>query len=115
MDEQGRVPAGGVEEVREEAMMTAQGNQDGFCTDCGEPVWWSGDAWNGTSRLVTKDGNKWCYGPGRTRISMERQHALPGMPQWVAPAREGQVCHCLARKEAHIHLIVPAPEQEETT
>lgn len=84
-------------------------NRDGTCADCGQPVWWAA-AGEGGHRLVTRDGNKWCYGPGRTRISMERQHHLEGTPQWVAPAPQGQVCHCLAAEGAHIHQIVPAPE-----
>jgi len=37
---------------------------------------------------------------------MERWHVLPGMAQYVVPAPEGKVCHCLDRGKAHIHQIV---------
>ena len=79
------------------------GGHAGYCTDCGEPVWWQ------DGELVNSPGVRWCYGPGRTRVSMERQHALPGMRQWIAQSRDGEVCRCLAREEPHIHQIVPAP------
>jgi len=72
----------------------------GCCTDCGETVWWE------DGRLVTFHGNRWCYGPDRQRIAMERWHVLPGMAQYVVPAPEGKVCHCLDRGKAHIHQIV---------
>ena len=79
------------------------GNMNGWCADCGEPVWWNSDG-----RLVTRDGIRWCYGPGRSRLAMDHWHALPGMDQYIVPAPEGQPCQCLARPELHIHLIVLA-------
>lgn len=85
------------------------GSQIGYCADCGEPVWWH--AFESAPRLVTREGRKWCYGPDRSRVSMEREHALPGMHQYVAPAPDGQSCHCVARRDAHVHQIVPVPEQ----
>lgn len=85
-----------------------KGNEDGTCTDCGEPVWW-GETAVGT-RLVTRDGNRWCFGPGRSRITMERWHALPGMAQYVVPAPEGKVCHCLDLAKPHIHQIIEIEE-----
>ena len=89
--------------------MSGPGNSDGLCTDCGETIWWTGS--DGNQRLVTQGGNRWCFGPNRSRISMERHHALPGMAQYVVPAPLGQVCHCLDRKDPHIHLIIDsAPE-----
>jgi hypothetical protein len=92
-----RYPDGSVE-------IAAGGSQDGYCTDCGEPLWWKGD------RLVTRSGLKWCQGRQYSHPGMDRWHALPGMAQYVVPAREGQVCHCLARDEAHIHQIVPVTD-----
>lgn len=85
-------------------MVTEGGNQDGFCRDCGQAVWWQNE------RLVNHDGTKWCYGKDRTRMAMERWHALPGMAQYVVPASEGQVCHCLAREKPHIHQITEVPD-----
>lgn len=80
------------------------GSQDGYCTDCGEPVWWHVES------LVTRDGRRWCYGPDRERVTMTHHHVLPDMPQYVVPAPEGQVCHCLARSCAHIHHITLVPD-----
>jgi len=82
----------------------SDGNQDGHCTDCGLPVWWLDD------KLVTREGQWWCFGPDRSRVIGERWHALPGMAQYVVPAPEGQVCHCLVRARAHIHQIIDVPE-----
>lgn len=79
------------------------GNPDGNCTDCNQPVWWQ------DNDLVAQDGNRWCFGPNRSRISMERHHALPGMAQWVVQSPNGQVCHCLDRKDPHVHLIADPP------
>lgn len=79
------------------------GGQDGYCADCGEPVWWH------DGELVNSPGVRWCFGPDRTRVSMERHHALPGMHQWIARARDGEVCRCLARGFPHTHMIVPVP------
>jgi hypothetical protein len=89
--------------------MGSDGNNDGVCRDCGQPVWWDS---SGTSNLVTRDGNRWCFGPGRTRVSMERHHALPGMAQYVVPSPEGKVCHCLARDYAHVHQITRARDTD---
>lgn len=83
------------------------GNRDGTCTDCGSPVWWDGD------QLVDRAGGRWCYGPSSSRWpDQKRWHALPGMPQYVVPARDGQVCHCLARGYPHIHKIVAASAED---
>jgi hypothetical protein len=87
----------------------AAGNPDGTCTDCGEPIWWSGS--DGNQRLVTQGGNRWCFGPDRSRIGMTRWHALPGMAQFIVPSPNGQVCHCLDRKDPHVHLIVDPPAE----
>src|ERR1044071_8513603 len=76
------------------------GNQDGYCTDCGEPVWWHDE------RLVTRSGRKWCFGKDDRRNGMTHEHALPGMPQYVVRSPEGQVCHCLDRDAPHIHQII---------
>ena len=81
------------------------GNQDGHCADCGLPVWWR------DGRLITRDGEKWCFGPDRSRVMGERWHALPGMPQYVTPSPEGKVCHCLVRAKPHIHQITEVEEQ----
>jgi hypothetical protein len=89
------------------------GNSDGTCTDCGEPIWWSGS--DGNQRLVTQDGNRWCFGPNRSRIGMKRWHALPGMAQYIVPSPLGQVCHCLDRRDRHIHLIVDPPPEGATS
>jgi hypothetical protein len=78
------------------------GNQDGYCTDCGEPVWWHED------RLVTRSGRKWCFGKDAARPGMTHWHVLPGMAQWVARSPDGQVCRCLDRDGPHIHATVPA-------
>jgi hypothetical protein len=80
------------------------GNQDGFCTDCGEPVWWHDD------QLVTRSGLQWCQGKDDSHPGMTHWHALPGMAQYIAPSPEGQVCHCLARSGAHIHTIIDVSE-----
>lgn len=80
------------------------GNQDGYCADCGLPVWWR------DVQLVTKPGVRWCYGPDGKRLGMTHWHALPGMDQYIVPAAEGTPCHCLARDYPHIHQIVPVPE-----
>jgi len=76
------------------------GSQDGYCTDCGEPVWWHDE------RLVTRSGRKWCFGKDAHRNGMTHQHALPGMAQYVVRSPEGQVCHCLDRDAPHIHQII---------
>lgn len=76
------------------------GNQDGYCTDCGEPVWWQ------DNQLVVRSGRRWCFGMGEAHPGMTRHHALPGMAQYVVPSPEGQVCHCLARSAPHIHQII---------
>lgn len=76
-------------------------NAAGFCEDCGLPVYWHDE------RLETRDGQRWCFGPHRSRVTMERWHALPGMAQYVVPASTGRVCQCLARSEPHIHRIEP--------
>ena len=76
------------------------GSQDGYCIDCGEPVWWQ------DGRLVVRGGRKWCFGKDEAHVGMSYQHALPGMPQWVARSPEGQVCHCLNRAGPHIHQII---------
>lgn len=81
-----------------------EGNEAGHCRDCGLPVWFHDE------RLVTRDGNRWCFGPDRSRVAMERWHALPGMAQYVVPSPEGKVCHCLARSRPHIHQIVEVPQ-----
>ncbi len=81
----------------------SHGAQDGYCADCGKPVFWR------DTRLVTRDGIRWCYGPDGKRLPMNRWHALPGMHQYVVPAGTGQVCHCLDRSWPHIHQIVPVP------
>lgn len=78
------------------------GNQAGYCSDCGEPVWWHED------RLVTRSGRKWCFGKDEAHPGMSYHHALPGMPQWVARARDGETCRCLDRDGPHIHRIIPA-------
>jgi hypothetical protein len=75
-------------------------NRAGNCTDCGEPVWWHDD------RLVTRNGLKWCFGKDDSHVGMTHQHALPGMPQFIVPSPLGQVCHCLARRDPHVHLII---------
>lgn len=80
------------------------GSQDGYCADCGEPLWWA------DGRLVTRSGSRWCQGKDGTHPGMTRWHALPGMAQYVVPAPEGQVCHCLDRDGAHIHQVIPAPD-----
>lgn len=85
------------------------GNSEGHCRDCGLPVWWHDD------NLVTRDGNRWCYGPHRSRIAMERHHALPGMPQFVVRAPVGKVCHCLDRANPHIHQIIDLPDVQVET
>jgi hypothetical protein len=81
------------------------GSQDGYCADCGLPVWWQDD-W-----LVAKRGGRWCYGRDDSHSGRTRWHALPGMHQYIAQAAEGQVCHCLDRDEPHIHQIVPVAGQ----
>lgn len=78
------------------------GNQDGYCTDCGEPVWWHDE------RLVTRSGRKWCLGKDEAHPGMTHHHALPGMAQWVARAPDGETCRCLDRDGPHIHRIIPA-------
>jgi len=80
------------------------GTQAGYCADCGEPVWWH------DVRLVTRDERRWCYGPGGSRLAMNRWHALPGTHQYIVPAAEGQVCYCLDRSWPHAHTIVPVSE-----
>lgn len=85
------------------------GDEDGYCTDCGEPIWWSGS--DGNQRLVTQDGNRWCFGPNRSRIGKTHWHALPGMAQFIVPSPVGQVCHCLDRKDPHVHLIANPPAE----
>ncbi len=81
------------------------GSQDGYCADCGQPVWWHDE------QLVDRDTNRWCFGPGRTRVAMERWHALPGMHQFVAAAPAGQPCQCLVRSGPHVHQITDMPEK----
>lgn len=84
------------------------GNQAGYCTDCGLPVWWSHHDNEG---LVTGglDGTRWCYGPAESHFGMTHHHALPGMAQWVARSPEGKVCHCLDRDGPHMHEIITDP------
>ena len=89
------------------------GNQDGYCTDCGKPVWWqSGSGADGGDRLVTREGNRWCFGKDESNIGMTRHHALPGMVQYVVQSPEGQVCHCLDKSGAHIHQIIPVTDDQ---
>jgi hypothetical protein len=83
------------------------GSQDGYCADCGVPVWWRDD---GDMVLTDSPGDRWCSGPGRVRTAPTHWHALPGMHQYVAQAAEGQVCWCLARREPHIHRIELVPD-----
>ena len=82
------------------------GTSVGHCRDCGLPVWWHDE------KLVTRDGSHWCFGSGRTRMRMERWHALLGMPQYVVASPEGQICNCLARAVPHIHQIVETVGEE---
>jgi hypothetical protein len=84
------------------------GNQDGYCTDCGKPVWWSHCDHEG---LVTGgiDGTRWCHGPDGKRYGMTHYHALPGMAQYIVLATEGKVCHCLDRPGPHMHEIITVP------
>lgn len=91
-----RYPDGTVE-------ITSHGSQDGYCTDCGEPLWWQDE------RLVSTGGLTWCQG-WKGEHDYSHWHALPGMAQWQAQAPDGRVCRCLVRKDPHIHQIVPAPE-----
>lgn len=79
------------------------GNQDGYCTDCGEPVWWTDE------RLVTRSGRKWCWGKDESHLGMTHWHALPGMAQYVVRAPDGKVCHCLDRRGPHMHEIITDP------
>ena len=81
------------------------GNQAGYCTDCGLPVWWS-DCGRG-SELASKRGERWCYGKDEAHFGMTHHHALPGMAQYVVQAPDGQVCHCLDRDAPHIHTTHP--------
>jgi|SRR5215831_1325896 len=81
------------------------GNQDGYCTDCGEPVWWHDD------RLVTRSGLKWCQGAGGAHPGMTRWHALPGMAQYVVRSPDGAVCHCPDWGGPHIHRLVTVPPE----
>lgn len=76
------------------------GNQDGYCTDCGKPVWQQ------DHQLITRGGLRWCFGKDQARLRMTHHHALPGMAQYVVQAPEGQVCHCLDRAGPHIHQII---------
>lgn len=76
------------------------GSQDGYCADCGLPVWWQDE------RLVSRRGERWCYGKDEAHFGMTYHHALPGMAQYVVQAPEGQVCYCLARPGPHIHQII---------
>lgn len=86
------------------------GNQDGYCTDCGEPVWWeSGLGADGGRRLVTRSGLRWCQGKDDSHPGMTHAHALPGMAQYVVPAPEGRVCHCLDRPGPHMHQVITDP------
>jgi hypothetical protein len=80
--------------------------QAGYCTDCGLPLWWEGH------HLVTRAGSRWCAGDGGWRQTRERHHALPGMVQWAVQDGEGRVCSCTARKDPHIHQIVPAGKED---
>lgn len=76
------------------------GTQDGYCTDCGQPVWWH------ESYLVIRSGLRWCFGKDEAHLGMTHHHALPGMAQYIVQAPEGQVCHCLDRAGPHIHQII---------
>jgi hypothetical protein len=97
------VPAGEVASPGDWVILAADGtvrtgrpgSQDGYCADCGQPVWWHDE------QLVDRDTNRWCFGPGRTRVAMERWHALPGMHQYIAAAPAGQPCQCLVRSGPH--------------
>jgi hypothetical protein len=86
------------------------GNQAGYCTDCGLPVWWSHRDGEG---LITRgiDGTRWCYGKDEAHFGMTHHHALPGMAQWVVRAAEGKVCRCLDRSGPHIHEITMVPPE----
>ncbi|SRR6266568_710227 len=77
----------------------------GFCADCGLPIWWQDE------RLVSRGEQRWCFGPDRSRVTMERWHHLPGMAQYVVQAANDSVCHCLSRSGPHIHQIVDVPER----
>jgi hypothetical protein len=83
------------------------GNQDGYCTDCGKPVWWQDE------QLVIKSGLRWCFGKDDAHVGMTHHHALPGMAQYIVQARDGQVCHCLVRSGPHIHQIILVSEEQE--
>jgi hypothetical protein len=85
------------------------GNSDGNCTDCGEPIWWSGS--DGNQRLVTQGGNRWCFGRDESHVGMTHWHALPGMAQFIVKSPNGQVCHCLDRHDPHIHQITDVPAE----
>jgi hypothetical protein len=81
----------------------AGGNQDGYCTDCGKPVWWQ------DSRLVTRSGLKWCQGRDGAHEGMTHWHVLPGMDQYVVRSANGNVCRCLDWPGPHLHEIITVP------
>lgn len=83
----------------------AAGSQEGYCTDCGKPVWWQDD------RLVTRIGLRWCQGLDDSHAGMTHWHALPGMAQYVVRSPEGRVCHCLDRAFPHMHEIIVTPPE----
>jgi hypothetical protein len=81
------------------------GSQDGYCADCGVPVWRHRGA------LVNSPGDRWCYGPDHARgWTRTHWHVLPGVHQYVVQAAEGQLCRCLDRREPHIHRIELVPD-----